>query len=78
MKISVCAVHDKKTGTYDAVFTTRHNGDAIRSWDVIRKDDKTKYGKHPADFDLYQIATFDDQSGQIEPLQPATHLASGV
>lgn len=78
MKLSVCAIHDKKTGLYDSVFVVRHPGDAIRSWDVVRQNKDTKFGKHPEDFNLFKIAFFDDETGQIEPLNKPDHLAAGI
>lgn len=72
------AVYDKKTGLYDNPFIVRHNGDAIREFDHLRKDTNTKFGKNPEDFDLFQIGNYDAASGNVEILQPHTHLASGV
>lgn len=78
MKKPVIAVYDKKIGLFDQPFIVRHNGEAIREWDIVRKDDKTKFGKNPEDFDLFQIGSYDEVTGTIENLQPHTHLASGV
>lgn len=74
----VIAVYDKKTGLYGQPFTVRHNGEAIREWDLVRKDTNTKFGKNPEDFDLFQIAEYNDETGEMAPLKPAIHLASGV
>lgn len=78
MKQNVIAVYDKKIGLYGSPFYVRHNGEAIREWDIIRRDTNKKFGKNPEDFDLYQIAVYDDETGEHHTLQPATHLASGV
>lgn len=78
MKLNVIAVFDKKTALYDQPFTIRHNGDAIRQWDIVRTNQETRYGKNPEDFDLFQIGTYDDETGTFENLTPPTHLASGV
>lgn len=78
MKHAVCAVFDKKTATYDNIFNIRHPGEAIRQWDTLRKNPETKFGKNPEDFDLMQIAWYDDSTGTIEQILPHTHLASGV
>lgn len=78
MQKPVIAVFDKKTSFYEAPFTVRHVGDAIREWDIVRKDTNHKYGKNPEDFELFQIAVYDENLGTIENLKPYTHLASGV
>lgn len=75
--MKLIAVHDKKTGLYDNPFTVRHVGEAVREWDIVRKDPQTKFGKNPEDFDLFQIGEYDDELGQLIP-QKHIHLASGV
>lgn len=45
---------------------------AIRSFrdEVNRKDSTDDLAKHPSDFDLYEIGTFDDSTGIIEVAEP--------
>lgn len=74
----VISVYDRKTGLFSAPFTVRHIGDAIREWDLVRKDTNTKIGKNPEDFDLRQIGHFDEQTGELVSMKPATQLAGGV
>lgn len=74
----VCAVYDKRTGLFDKPFTVRHVAEAIREWDIVRKNTETKFGKNPEDFDLHQIATWDDSTGLYNNIQPTTQLAAGV
>lgn len=78
MLSNVISVYDKKTGLFDKPFVVRHNGEAIREWDIVTKDTQTKFGKNPEDFDLYQIGTYNDETGEMVSLKPHTHLASGV
>lgn len=75
---NVCAVFDKKTGLWDSPFTVRHVGEATREWGIITQDRSTKFGKNPEDFDLYEIGTYDDETGRFENLSKQHHLASGV
>lgn len=76
--LPLCAVYDKKTGLYDTPFTVRHIAEAIREWDVVKKNENTKFAKHPEDYDLFQIGTFDYQTAQLTTLTPHTHLAGGI
>lgn len=78
MKMNLCAVYDRKTGLFDKPFAVRHNGDAIRDWDIVTKNRETRYGAHPSDFDLMCIGSFDDETGLLEKFQPHIHLANGV
>lgn len=78
MKTKMIAVFDKKTALFDNPFSVRHVGDAIRQWDVVRKDTENKFGKNPEDFDLFQIGEYDDETGTLTTLTPHLHLSSGV
>lgn len=72
------AVFDKKTGLFDPPFVVRRVGEAIREWETITKDTNTKFGKHPSDYDLYQVGNFDEETGLVTSQSPHLHLASGV
>lgn len=74
----VLAVFDKKTALYDPAGMCRTYGEATRDWDIIRKNPETKIAKFPADFDLYHIADYDEETGKYTNLNPPTQLASGV
>lgn len=78
MRQPVIAVYDKKTGLYDNPFVVRHNGEAIREFEIVSKDSNTRIGKNPSDFELHQIGSFDYTTGQLETLQPTTHLMTGT
>lgn len=78
MQQPIISVYDKKTAIFERPFTVRHIGEAIREWDVVRKDPQTKFGKNPEDFSLHQIGYYDDSKGQFENITPHTHLADGV
>lgn len=78
MKLAVMAVKDKKTGLFDQPFNSRHPNEAIREWNIVTKDTNTKYGKNPEDFDLYQIATYDQDNGDYENFSTKKQIATGI
>lgn len=78
MKKAICAVKDKKIGLFDQPFSVRHPGEAIREWDSLIKNPQTKFGMNPDDFDLYQIAVYDEELGSFENLNPHLQLSSGI
>lgn len=78
MQLPVMAIADKKTGLFGNPFVTRHTSEAIREWAIVTKDQSNKYGKNPEDFDLYEIAMYDDETGKMEPLPKFNHLATGL
>ncbi|AZL82667.1 nonstructural protein [Apis mellifera associated microvirus 60] len=77
MVLKILASYDKKTALYDRPFLVRHVNEALREWDIVCKDQQTKYGKNPEDFDLYLVGQFDDETGEVIPGKPQ-HLSSGV
>lgn len=78
MEKPVLAIFDKKIGMFDQPLVVRHLGEGLRDWDHVTKDKNTKYGRNPEDFDLYQIATFNEITGSFSPIQPHLHLQNGV
>lgn len=78
MTKEICSVYDKKTGLYDQPLCVRHVGEAIREWSIVKEDKQTKFGRNPEDFDLYHIASYNEQTAQFENHVPPRHLDSGV
>lgn len=74
MKKPICAVKDLKLGLFDTPITFRHIGEAIREFDSLKTKPETKFGSHPGDFELFQVATFDEELGTFENLTPPLHL----
>lgn len=78
MQKPICSVYDRKIGAFENPFVARHTGEALRDWDNIRKDDKTRFGKNPEDFELYQIGVYNELTGSLENVQPHIQLSSGI
>lgn len=74
----VMAVRDKKVGAYMNPFFSQSQGAALRSFqdEVNRAAEDNILYRHPQDFDLYLLGTFDNESGSWETLlQPELLLA---
>lgn len=54
---------DRKGGFYSAPFFFPAVGMAFRAATDLASDLNTTVGRHPADYDLYQVGVFDDASG---------------
>lgn len=61
---------DIKTGIFNAPFFMSHAGQAIRACTDLGQDTNTTVGRHPADFQLCQLGTFDDQTGMFTMTPP--------
>lgn len=72
------AVKDTKVGLFDPPFVVIHTELAIREWDMNIKNPQTRIGMHPSDYELYQIGTYNELTGETTSLKQNIHLASGV
>jgi len=73
------SVNDAKAGFYGNPFSARTNSEAMRNFQQAINDTNPNnlMNAHPADFSLFEIGEFDDETGQITPIAPK-HLANGV
>lgn len=79
MKQCVVAVFDRAAQLFGRPFFVAAPGQAIRSFttEVNRKDDQRgEFALHPNDFDLWQLALYDDAEGKFDPVQ--TMLVRGI
>lgn len=69
-KKTIFSVLDVAATVYGTLFTANHVGEAVRAFtdQVNRADDANFLNKYPEHFALYEIGSFDDNSGVIESL----------
>lgn len=70
MKVNVYSIFDEKAAAYAPPFFMGHNGQAIRAFSDLVEDNKSAISRHPADYTLYKLGEFDDNSGVIKGVQP--------
>lgn len=66
--ILLFALMDQKTETFLAPFAARTRGEAERSYLEILRSEGTLVQKHPQDFPLYEIGTYNERTGEVRPL----------
>ena len=67
MKYGMFSIYDEKANAYLPPFILPETAMAIRTFGDCVNSDTHQFGQHPADYTLYQIATFDDSDGHPEP-----------
>lgn len=75
-KSQVFAVYDSKAGFYKTPFIMRSKGEALRGFTDVVNDEKTEIGRHPGDFTLFHLGSFDDENGKY--LNNETPVSLGV
>jgi hypothetical protein len=63
------AIYDRKAAQYsDPVFFLT-DGVALRMFEEVAKDDRAPYSKHPEDYSVRHIGTYDQDTGIISPCE---------
>ncbi|AZL82848.1 nonstructural protein [Apis mellifera associated microvirus 9] len=77
-RFSVFAVYDVKAGSYHPPFYQINKGLAMRSFsDLVANPQSTLY-RHPQDFALYELGTFDDVTGKFDVLDTPLHISNAT
>jgi len=77
MKYVVVAVHDRALDAYNRPFMVPTRGAAIRAFgDEINKKEGQMRG-HEDDFDLYELGSWDDETGAFDNSTPPQQIAIG-
>jgi len=74
MNLRIFVVFDSKARAYLPPFFMPEAGQAVRVFADCCNDDGHQFGKHPEDYTLFEIGTFDDHEGKLLQLkQSITH-----
>lgn len=72
------AVYDTVSKVYAPPFYGVNRGDAIRSFsNAVNDKNMGDLNKHPKDFLLYLLGSFDDLTGKLEAVTPPERLGLG-
>ena len=76
----IVAVRDRQLNAYMRPFTAQTRGQAIRSFRDEVNRQGSELNTHPEDYELYQLGTFDEETGVISDIitaegKGATQLA---
>lgn len=74
----LCVIRDRLAESIGPVMVFTAGPAAIRSFSDLAVDPQTMISRHPEDFDLMQVATIDEGSGEVTPLSPPLVLLTGV
>ncbi|AXH76368.1 MAG: nonstructural protein [Microviridae sp.] len=78
MKLLLCSIYDGAVAAYQPLFTSRSKGEASRTFADAVTDTNSPFNKHPGDFTLYAVATFDDKLCLIEPIEPTEKIITAL
>lgn len=78
MQLLAYTIYDNKALQYHAPFFASTDGSAVRSLSDMVSDPNTTIGRHPGDYVLYCIGSYDDQIGAMLPISPLRHVIDAV
>lgn len=67
MEMRIFSIFDKKTNVYGRPFFAVNNGSAIRSISDEMERPESALGRHPSDYCICSLGSYDDLSGSIDP-----------
>ncbi len=65
MKLNAYSVFDQASGLYCRPFFAQSDGEAVRQFSDLALDADHPVGKHAADYTLFRLGIFDDNSGLL-------------
>lgn len=74
MQTFAYSVYDNKALVYGLPFFGVTDGFAVRAFTELANDLNTTVGRHPSDFSLFCVGSYEDQTGALVPLSPLRHV----
>lgn len=79
MIIHFFSIYDKKAEAFpQPPFPVEYKGHAVRAFTEMINDKSTDLGKHPEDYQLFYIGSFNKENGRLEQDNGATHILDGL
>lgn len=78
MVLIVCAVRDSAVDAFMRPFFVPTTGFAVRSFQDEVKNPESPMWKHPEDFVLFELGTFDEDTGRCENLPAPRQLVRAI
>lgn len=78
MILNAYSIFDSKALQYHPPFFASTYGAATRSFSDLANDLQTNVGRHPADYVLYCVGTYDDAHGHLDPHMPLVHVVDAI
>ena len=66
MLLKVYSIYDSKAEAYNQPFYMQSTGAAIRAFEDNARDPSTSIHKHPEDYSLFELGTFDDATASFD------------
>lgn len=76
--MKVVSVRDSKSGAFGPLGLARTLGSAERDFKTLVNTPDTLPNRNPEDFDLYELGSYDDETGKITALDTPQHIVKAI
>lgn len=76
MKLLMFSILDGKSGVYNSPFPAVSRGVALRMFTDLVNDPKTSIARHPEDYTICELGSFEDSTGIMESHASPTPLGN--
>lgn len=77
MLLQCFSIYDSKGLVFHAPFYQTSPPAAVRLFSDLINDPSTSLYKHPLDYTLWHVGSYDDQTGALTPYAPIKHVVDG-
>lgn len=77
MKLLAVAIYDAKALGFTQPLFVQALGQAVRSFSDSVNDGKSEFARHPEDYTMFHVGSYDDATGLLEALPTPVSLALG-
>lgn len=74
----IISVYDSKVKVFSQPMTVQNRGAALRSWEEASNDKNINIGKYPEDHTLFEIGTWNDETGVIKMHDAKINLGTAI
>jgi hypothetical protein len=74
----IFSIYDQKARAYLPPFYMHQTEMAIRVFSDCINSDNHQFAKHPADYTLFELGTFDDEHAKLDTYEAPTLLNNGI
>lgn len=78
MILRAYSIYDCKALQYHSPWFAVSDGSAVRSFSDMANDPQTTIGRHPRDYTLWLVGTYDDNNGLFTPISPLVHVVDAM
>lgn len=76
--LKIFTVYDSKAEAYLQPFYAQATGAAVRMFESAAKDPEHHFHKHAGDYTLFELGSFDEQTGKLEQLPNHINLGNAI